>query len=55
MVSNLLAGVARGTSSDLWRRYLALVLDGLCRRPDLCVLGTPPPQETDLAMITQRR
>lgn len=36
---------------DLWRRYLALVIDGLRARPDLTPLEQDPPDEDDIHTV----
>ena len=42
--------MSRATGSDLWRRYLALVLDGL-RATDRPALPAPPPPVEALPAI----
>jgi hypothetical protein len=38
----LVVDVGRDVEPDLWRRYLAIVLDGLRPRPDGAELPVPP-------------
>jgi AcrR family transcriptional regulator len=47
MMVNAVAGYGAGAEPDLWRRYLAVLLDGIStRKAPMHVLGTPPEMET---------
>jgi len=56
MMVNAVAGYGAAVEPDLWRRYLAVLLDGMStRKAPMHVLGTPPEIETVEKLLSNPR